>query len=1274
MVCSRLSWQRYARKRVIRGRDSENNRKAQEFLIGELKALKELSHRHLVRVVGSYTDSEYIAYLMQPVAECNLDQFLNGTGPLTENAYRYLREFYGCLAGAVHYLHTSRIRHRDLTSRNILIRKGEVYISDFGSAYNWSSYQGSTTRHLNTPVSRDYMAPEIAKRDDRNSASDMWSLGVVYLEITTVLLGKELQDFRNKIEQNARKRGVDAFIYANLPVAIAWLETLREGNKGPVHDNEPLAWVRDLLQEYPDNRPTARLLMKDILESASFNIFCCFKCHDDFRAGAFQYDCPMNLQETAPEDTQTLMERIAAMLPDDDIPPPPGGSSTEKSTFIEQWLAEAEDNVQPHIYRPSLPQLIPEPPLPPEIPDDESAASTIERYHTPPPSMPGFYPGLGDNPAADDALRFEPFQRTADLTWRSTDVGILSSSPKVEVDASRFHDNGLGFLEYEDTDSSSEGNEAPLFYEIEDCSESDSNCTLMPNADKDAGIASDPCHSGQNGFSDLREMLDELVQGRSKDMALVFTDEPAEEFPLNPLTNTSVPPAAENASEKVAGQENLSEIDALNIETKLPVSSATRKTNQQLLYGVKGADFEHDNASADGLNINLDHREIRPDASHAPKSSRMEASKNNSNSKSEETLQDRKGRVGASIEIAEPPNPEANLAVTDPVVEKTVRFAANATNSPVDPGIPLVSEDHATNSQTEESTSSKNTENPVGEKQLNNPDPNSGSIEVVAKSALDKDKLKPKRRTPTDISGQLSSANVKLLNKENEREVTTAKVYERKKREPVPGISPSVYMQEVWESASSVATSKMSENSRRNLLSFPWKSWDKHRLLEHYCLEGKPAQVRLLLENGCNPGTEAKRRSMPIFNGVKGRTLAHNKCVRALINKGSDVDVRDRKTGKTPLHFAIENADFEGYTNLIFMLVEAGANTNLADLNGDLPLMKLFYGNDSLPLEENRRDALALLLYRDTRVNLTLPGTLNTPLHSAVRRKDAYAVGMLLHKGADVTAKNSSGITPLQLTANQFRGPLSHNHFNVLDLLLTFLTKNGKLQSSIDEPAGALERTPLHHAVAAGAVQAVEILLEKSASQHCQDKDGCDALAVAAKTAARMPVDDHVEIMALLVQATKNLEVNWPVQSDQCVVELACEAVNPNLMQSLLARAKLDPNSEWRDGRLLHRAIGYANRAVMELLVRQGAFVDATKKASNEMKTGLGRSRTIDKELLLQKDNGTMGVLGEDAIAYAIRRGEDSMAEFLVQNGKFEHQKNVITMEQLAEKIIGARK
>ena len=64
---------------------------------------------------------------------------------------------------------------------------------DFGTAFDWSKTGQSMTRSnagdVRTPR---YQSPEVADGEFHRS-SDMWSLGVVFLEMVTILRGKTLQ-------------------------------------------------------------------------------------------------------------------------------------------------------------------------------------------------------------------------------------------------------------------------------------------------------------------------------------------------------------------------------------------------------------------------------------------------------------------------------------------------------------------------------------------------------------------------------------------------------------------------------------------------------------------------------------------------------------------------------------------------------------------------------------------------------------------------------------------------------------------------------------------------------------------------------------------------------------------------------------------------------------------------------------------------------------------------------------------------------------------------
>lgn len=179
--------------------------------------------------------------------------------------------------------------------------------------------------------------------------------------------------------------------------------------------------------------------------------------------------------------------------------------------------------------------------------------------------------------------------------------------------------------------------------------------------------------------------------------------------------------------------------------------------------------------------------------------------------------------------------------------------------------------------------------------------------------------------------------------------------------------------------------------------------------------------------------------------------------------------------GKTPLHIAIEHRYFEGYGNLIYTLLDLGADPNVQDHNGDFPLLQILYGGYE-PLEEHRRYALALILRYEADVNIMPPGTLNMPLHLAVRRKDPWAVGMLLAKGATVDKPNGAGLTPLAMAAAAWSADMNKDQVEVTRLLL---------ESGADahERIGSSGSTLLHTAQTHERADLVKLLSKFSSAQ-----------------------------------------------------------------------------------------------------------------------------------------------------------------------------------------------
>lgn len=178
-VRSKLSLEEYARKKIARARTFSGDKAAMRMFENEPTNLKRLRHHHLVTFVGSYTDPRYIGMLTTPVAECDLQQLLQ-SAPSNPSL---LRQFFGCLCSAVQYLHSQKCRHKDIKPGNILVRKGTVFLTDFGTALDWSDRSGGTTGGTTGPFTPRFTAPEVFKCERRNESSDIWSLGCVYPDI-----------------------------------------------------------------------------------------------------------------------------------------------------------------------------------------------------------------------------------------------------------------------------------------------------------------------------------------------------------------------------------------------------------------------------------------------------------------------------------------------------------------------------------------------------------------------------------------------------------------------------------------------------------------------------------------------------------------------------------------------------------------------------------------------------------------------------------------------------------------------------------------------------------------------------------------------------------------------------------------------------------------------------------------------------------------------------------------------------------------------------------
>ncbi|CAN9374478.1 unnamed protein product [Alternaria alternata] len=281
-VVSTISHKEYARKLISRGKTLRKDKQVLRAFTRELSNLKGLSHRHLVKLAGSYTDRKWVAIIMLPVADMNLQTFLDKSD-LDDTSRSFLRPFFGCLTSALSYLHDNRIRHKDIKPSNVLIKHDQVYLTDFGTSLDWSGCDNSTTLTA-PPTTPRYCAPEVMAFVERNTSSDIWSLGCVFLEMWTVLKRHTPEDLKSHM--SAHGTHVKEY-HHNLEAIASWIQIL-ENSMGPSCDLAPSQWIQNMLQHQPKSRWNCHVLANYIQEAStdpsseySFKGLCCLEPDDD---------------------------------------------------------------------------------------------------------------------------------------------------------------------------------------------------------------------------------------------------------------------------------------------------------------------------------------------------------------------------------------------------------------------------------------------------------------------------------------------------------------------------------------------------------------------------------------------------------------------------------------------------------------------------------------------------------------------------------------------------------------------------------------------------------------------------------------------------------------------------------------------------------------------------------------------------------------------------------------------------------------------------------